>query len=455
MGHVNVAIFHEDWVWEQVKESPRPAEAYLTSVKRSAENGSLYYGDYAALTQESSELMYQRLFSNSLVVEEVMFLTALRIGLQVAHSTGSKEIYFVGFDFSLHRGFSRKVDPRASGDSEQKQQHRIELQEQVFHTARKLVPEDSLRLLHVGYKPFSDLTPGAFSERMLNPTRLESEGIERRDRVLITAEITTNHLGDLERAKSMMFHAAHQGADLVKFQMRNVDTFYHPDVLDGVYPSPFGNTFREYRHGLELTDTQFQEIAKYSEELGIGWFASVLDEPSLERAIQLDMPMIKLPGTISRRREFLSKVAQRYPGELVFSTGMTSPEYLEWLLSTFGQERRMYILHTNSAYPTPLDDCNVSVVSSYARLAEGAPHIVPGYSSHDEGWLGSALAVACGARMIEKHVKLGFVDWIHFDSVAVDLATDAFSDFVRAIRRSECALGSADKQLTPSEHHKY
>jgi len=169
----------------------------------------------------------------------------------------------------------------------------------------------------------------------------------------------------------------------------------------------------------------------------------------------LNLPMIKIPGTISRRRSFIQKVATRYDGELVFSTGMTSPEYVQWLLNTLGTERKIYLLHTNSAYPTPAEDCNVSVVSSYAKLTEKYPNVIPGYSSHDDGWLGSALAIASGARMIEKHVKLGSQTWLHFDSVALDLQTSAFQDYVSAVRLAEKILGDPEKKITPSEHHKY
>jgi N-acetylneuraminate synthase len=274
-------------------------------------------------------------------------------------------------------------------------------------------------------------------------------------RIEVTAELTTNHLGDLSRAKSMMRLAYNQGATLVKFQMRNVDTFYKKEVLNGAYPSPFGKTFREYRLGLEFNDEEFTAIDDYASEIGIGWFASVLDEISLDRAMSLNLPMIKIPGTISRRRSFIQKVATRYDGELVFSTGMTSTEYVKWLLNTLGTERKIYLLHTNSAYPTPAEDCNVSVVSSYAKLTEKYPNVIPGYSSHDDGWLGSALAIASGARMIEKHVKLGSQTWLHFDSVALDLQTSAFQDYVSAVRLAEKILGDPEKKITPSEHHKY
>ena len=57
--------------------------------------------------------------------------------------------------------------------------------------------------------------------------------------------------------------------------------------------------------------------------------------------------------------------------------------------------------------------------------------------------------------MVEKHVKLGSNEWLHFDSVALDLEGGDFGDFVAALRKAEVAAGQPDKRVTPSEHHKY
>ena len=83
------------------------------------------------------------------------------------------------------------------------------------------------------------------------------------------------------------------------------------------------------------------------------------------------------------------------------------------------------------------------------------PLIVPGYSSHDLGSFGCSLAVAAGARMIEKHVKLGDVPWVHFDKVAVDLKGHDFAKFVKEIRTAERIMGSEVKRILPCETHKY
>ena len=65
------------------------------------------------------------------------------------------------------------------------------------------------------------------------------------------------------------------------------------------------------------------------------------------------------------------------------------------------------------------------------------------------------LAVAAGARMVEKHVKLGNAEWAHFDSVAMDLESDEFARFVKDVRQAEKFVGREEKRIMDSEHHKY
>ena len=102
-----------------------------------------------------------------------------------------------------------------------------------------------------------------------------------------------------------------------------------------------------------------------------------------------------------------------------------------------------------------MEACNVAVVKHYADISRKFPNIIPGYSSHDDGWFGSTLAVASGAKMIEKHVKIGVTEWAHFDAVALDLSTNEFFNFVEKIRESEIILGNQLKQINDFEHHKY
>jgi N-acetylneuraminate synthase len=275
--------------------------------------------------------------------------------------------------------------------------------------------------------------------------------------VAIVAELTTNHFGDRDRLERMVRASKAAGADLVKVQKRDVQSFYTPEQLSSPYVSPFGKTFADYRHQIELGVEDFRYLDQLCSSLDMGWFASVLDEKSFHFMLELDseMPMVKLPSTISEHHDYLKYVAENYRGAVVLSTGMTGVDYERFVLETFKSCERLYLLQCNSAYPTPLEDCNVAVVHRYREMARTDLRIIPGYSSHDMGWKASALAVAAGARMVEKHVKMGNTEWAHFDAVAVDLSTPDFKDYVDHIRETEMILGSGVKQINQSEHHKY
>jgi len=274
-------------------------------------------------------------------------------------------------------------------------------------------------------------------------------------KVLIVAEITTNHLGDIERLKKMVRLAREAGADLVKIQKRNIETFYLPEQLSKKFSSPFGETWKDFREGIELSLEDIKELDNECKKVGIDWFASVLDPHSFEFISQFGKKLIKLPSTISEHKDFHSHISKLHSGPIVVSTGFTSKDYEDYIQETFKDNEKIYLLQCTSAYPTPHEDCNISVIRHYAELSKKNPKIVPGYSSHDEGSLGCMLAVAAGARMIEKHVKIGDTPWMHFQDVALDLETGEFAMFVEDIRKAEIICGDEEKKIKPSEWHKY
>jgi N-acetylneuraminate synthase len=236
--------------------------------------------------------------------------------------------------------------------------------------------------------------------------------------------------------------------------MRNVDTFYPKEILDAKYKSPFGNTFREYRKHLELNDDQIKLIIQLCKKNNIKPFFSVLDLQSYERLKKYKFDLLKIPSTISEDIKFLNYIKKNYKGELIVSTGMTNKNYLYKCAKLFKENKKLYLLHCVSSYPTTASDANISTISFIKELSIKYKNIIPGYSSHDLTKTGSALAIACGARLIEKHIKINTKKWAHFDETALDVNYE-FPLWVDYIRNSEKLLGNQDKKIYKSEHHKY
>lgn len=448
----DITVFHADWVQDALEHEGPRARLYVTSTDFAPKSAKVVRAPHAQLTQENADLMVQRLLGDDIVIEDVLFLTALQIAHAVAAARGRKQtVYMVGFDFRAEAGSAQAIGRHYETDSADQRRLRIEMQENFLLNALYMLKDTDVDVVHVGKRPFSRLD-AAELVTLFTPDR---PGDGRDWAVSIVAELTTNHFGDLGRLERMVRAAKAAGADFVKVQKRDVESFYSRDQLDAPYKSPFGSTFRDYRNQLELDRDGFAFLDELCARLGIGWFASALDAPSYRFLLETGSHAIKLPSTISDHTDYLAEVARTCDRPVVISTGMTDRTFERWVLDTFAKAPRLYLLQCNSAYPTPAEDCNVGVVRHYARLAREDSRIVPGYSSHDHGWFGSALAVAAGARMIEKHVKLGNSEWAHFDAVALDLTKSDFREYVGKVREAEIVLGAEEKAIQPSEHHKY
>ena len=106
--------------------------------------------------------------------------------------------------------------------------------------------------------------------------------------VKIIAEIGINHNGDLDIAKKLIAGSVEAGCDLVKFQKRDIDIVYDKDMLASSRDSPWGNTQRVQKEGLEFGQEEYDVIDKFCKEKGIGWFASAWDLNSQKFLQQYD-----------------------------------------------------------------------------------------------------------------------------------------------------------------------
>lgn len=455
----DITIFHDDWVPEALRASGWRSRLYITSTDIAPPRGEVARARYVPGSQEGADVMMSRLVTEApeadFVIEEILFLSALRLARVIAQGRGRRQtVYMVGFDFSADKGYAQAIDHNYAPPDDEGLSVRITPQEFYFVNTLYMLRDSELDVLHVGDRAFSALNAETLNARFM-PELVSGDRDQALSKILVTAELTTNHFGDRHRLERMVRSAKAAGADFVKVQKRDVESFYSKEQLDAKYVSPFGTTFRDYRNQLELDAEDFAWLDNLCNELGIRWFASVLDEPSFRFMRQFDPKLIKLPSTISEYKDYLALVARDYRGGIVLSTGMTDTAYEKWVLDTFTGCDQLYLMQCNSAYPTPMHDCDIGVIRHYRDLSRQHPHLVPAYSSHDFGWMASALAVAAGARMVEKHVKLGNTEWAHFDAVAMDLTTSEFSEYVAKVRETEMIIGSEEKAVKASEHHKY
>jgi N-acetylneuraminate synthase len=156
--------------------------------------------------------------------------------------------------------------------------------------------------------------------------------------VEIVAEFTTNHCGNLNVLLRMVEQAAKAGADSIKMQKKDVETFYSLPKLDAPYESPYGHTYRDYRTVFEFDE--YSDWWQFDASCGhhhMHWFVTIQDKPSyvfMVRAIP-HLGRWKVASSNARNTSFLPWLAAEIPKthEIVISTGGSLPADIEQALA--------------------------------------------------------------------------------------------------------------------------
>lgn len=260
----------------------------------------------------------------------------------------------------------------------------------------------------------------------------------------IIAEIGINHNGSLDFARQMILAAQQAGVDAVKFQKRTPELCVPEHQRNQMRETPWGYiTYLDYRYKVEFGQEDYQEIDRYCKELGIAWLASSWDIPSVEFMEQFNPPAHKIPSALLTDHALLR--ACRATGRpLILSTGMSTLEEIKESVALLGEEN-LILCHTTSSYPCPPDELNLRMV----QTLRGMFNCPVGYSGHEVGLVPSAVAVALGACLVERHITLDRAMWGSDQSASVE--PQGIERLVKYIRVTEQALGDGVKQVYDSE----
>ena len=270
-------------------------------------------------------------------------------------------------------------------------------------------------------------------------------------KTIFIAEAGVNHNASLDMAFKLVDVAADASATYVKFQTAVPSEVMTPTAGKAAYqidsddPAESQLAMAERIH---LPLEAFRDIARHCSERGIGFLTTPFDITSLNAVVGLDMDYLKIPSGEITNTPFLRAAAETgIP--LIISTGLATIGEVTAAIDTAcaaGAERdRMTLLHCTSAYPTPDEDANVRALVTL-RDETG---VNVGFSDHTLGPTASLLAVALGARMIEKHFTLDRS--LPGPDHQASMEPDDLADLISQIRSAEAMLGSGIKKPAPSE----
>jgi N-acetylneuraminate synthase/sialic acid synthase len=278
--------------------------------------------------------------------------------------------------------------------------------------------------------------------------RIGSDLIHDDSNCYVIAEIGHNHQGDLEKARALFRCAKECGVDAVKLQKRDSRTLYTREMYDKPYEheNSFGHTYGEHREFLEFGRAEYEELKRYAAELGVTFFATAFDFPSVDFLAALDMPAYKIASGDLTNIPLLKYIAKRQKPMLLSTGGATLADVQRAYDAIMPINPRLCLLQCTATYPTAPEEMNLRVI---ATLREHFSDVVVGLSDHHNGIAMAVVAYMLGARVIEKHFTMSHV-WKGTDH-ALSLEPIGMEKMIRDLRRSCLALGDGIKRILPSE----
>jgi sialic acid synthase len=283
---------------------------------------------------------------------------------------------------------------------------------------------------------------------MKEAVRLKSgRGIGSEYPVFVVAEVGNNHQGDLDTALEMVRVAAACGVDAVKFQKRCTTALLTAEGRRAPYcgVNSLGKTYGEHRDALELSVEDMAQVKALADELGLVFFASAWDAPSLDEMASLGVELLKISSADLVSVPLLRRAAAlNLP--IILSTGMSDlPEIDSAVNEILKHHDNIVILHCNSTYPCPEEQIGLPVIAQLRRRYK----VPVGYSGHEQGLGPSVAAVALGACVVERHFTLD-KNAVGTDHKA-SLEPNELAALVVMVREVEKSMMVEEKQVYPSE----
>ena len=267
--------------------------------------------------------------------------------------------------------------------------------------------------------------------------------IKNQEDYILIAEIGNNHNGDLERAFDLIRAAKINGADIAKFQMRDLNSLYGDDSISHDLSTEYViNLLKK----VSFSNEDMYKCFDFCKKVGITPLCTPFDLISLEKLEQYGLEGYKVASAdLTNHELLLALIETKKP--LIISTGMSNDEDIDAAISLLEENYVNYVLcHTNSTYPTPFSDVHLNYINNLKRRTQS----VIGYSGHERGWHIPLAAFTKGAQVIEKHFTLD--KSLEGNDHKVSLLPDELYELSRCLSDLSQALGIGYKrQLTQGE----
>ena len=271
------------------------------------------------------------------------------------------------------------------------------------------------------------------------------------NKVFIIAEAGVNHNGSIDLAKRLIEVAVNSGANAVKFQTFKAENLVVKNTQKADYQKQTSDASEsqfDMIKKLELDVDTHKELMTYCQAKGIIFLSTPFDHESIELLSNLGLKIFKIPSGEITNLPYLRHIGS-LDKQVILSTGMSNlkevGDALKILIDAGTSKDNITVLHSNTMYPTPMEDVNLSAMLTIQKEFD----ITIGYSDHTLGIEVDIAAVAMGASVIEKHFTLDKT--MEGPDHKASLEPKELKAMVSAIRNIEKSMGDGEKKPSSSE----
>jgi len=269
----------------------------------------------------------------------------------------------------------------------------------------------------------------------------------KNNEIYLIGEIGINHNGDMQIAKKLIDAVNACGWNCAKFQKRTPEDCVPAHQWQKIRQTPWGDmSYIDYKKKIEFGKKEYDIIDNYSSEKPIDWTASVWDIKSLEFLAQYDkIPFIKIPSAMMTNKQLVTETA-KLGKPVVISTGMSTLKQVDEAINNLKKYTNdIIIMHTNSSYPTPIEELNLKLIPFLKNRYD----CTIGYSGHEEDLEPTVIAVSLGAKIIERHITIDRNMW--GTDQKSSLSVHGMDMLKKRIENINKMFGNGIKEITKSE----
>ncbi len=266
----------------------------------------------------------------------------------------------------------------------------------------------------------------------------------------VIAEAASNHMCDLDLAKKMISEAAAAGADAIKFQTYKADRLV-TSLAESYWKYPGGTSQLDYYKQLDKFDEkEYSILFEYAKDRGIIAFSTPFDIKSASMLNDLGAPLFKIASCDLIDVRLLRHVA-KFGKPIILSTGGSTLNEVHSAVEILANQgvEDLILMACTLSYPCENESAHLNRIQTFQKEF---PDITIGVSDHtrpDPHMVIPSVAVALGAKVVEKHYTLDRS--MTGSGHAFSMEPNDLAKIIENIRITEQVLGSSNIDVYPVE----